>query len=107
MGELDIIVPGMWADHHVLAVRAALAGLTGVGNVEASAREFRLRVSYEPGAITPAAIEAALAGAGYERGEAPGAGPDERRKAEWATAASRSTTTDPADLAMSGDYRKY
>lgn len=107
MDELIVTLPRMWADHHVLAVRTLLAGVPGVAEVEASARDFAVRVRFEPDKTSSAALEAALAGAGYERGEAPGAGPEERRKAAWATSASRTTATNAVDLAMSGDYRKY
>jgi copper chaperone CopZ len=107
MKELTITVPAMWADHHVLAARTALAGVEGIGAVEASARDFTLRVAFDPATIASAAIVATLAGAGYVEGAAPGAGEPESAKAAWGTGGTRTTTTNPADAAMSGDYRKY
>jgi hypothetical protein len=107
MEELAVTLPAMWADHHVLAVRAVLAETPGVGGVEASARDFALRVRFEPAAASADEILARLAAAGYVPGEAPAAGAGERSKPEWATSGSRATTTNPVDVAMSGDYRKY
>lgn len=107
MEQLTITLPAMWADHHVLAVRAALAGVAGIGAVEASAREFTVRVTFEPATIAAEAICSRLAEAGYARGSAPEAGDGESAKAAWALGGVRVTATDPADAAMSGDYRKY
>jgi copper chaperone CopZ len=107
MKELTLTVPRMWADHHVLAVRKALADTPGIGAVEASARDFTLRIAFDPATISAEAIVAGLAAAGYVEGAAPGAGEPESAKAAWGAGGSRTTTTNPADAAMSGDYRKY
>jgi copper chaperone CopZ len=107
MKELTLTLPAMRADHHVLAVRAALAGVAGIDAVNASARDFTLRVAFDPGTIAAEAIVAGLAAAGYEPGEAPAAGEGESGKVAWATNGSRTTTTNPADAAMSGDHRNY
>jgi copper chaperone CopZ len=107
MNELTLTVPAMWADHHVLAVRKALATTPGIGPVEASARDFTLRVAFEPATISAEAIIAELAQAGYVEGVAPGVGEPEGAKTGWMDGGSRATTTNPADAAMSGDYRKY
>ena len=107
MKELTLTVPTMWADHHVLAVRRTLADTPGIGAVEASARDFTLRVAFDPATISAAAIVAGLAEAGYVEGAVPGAGDPESAKAAWAGGGSRVTTTNSADAAMSGDYRKY
>jgi copper chaperone CopZ len=102
-----IPLPGMWADHHVLVVRDTLTAVDGVVDVEASARERRVRVSYDPATTGPEAIASALTAAGYSPGEAsPGEDPPTDKPA-WASGGSRTTTTDTADLTMSGDYRKY
>ena len=107
MKELTLIVPAMWADHHVLAVRAALVGTPGIGAVHASARDFTLKVGFDPAAIAAEAVIATLAAAGYAQGVAPGAGAGAGDDRAWATAGSRTTTTNPADAVMSGDHRKY
>ncbi|HMK92279.1 MAG TPA: hypothetical protein VK576_04710 [Thermoleophilia bacterium] len=107
MEELALVLPAMWADHHVLAVRDVLSALPGVGHVDASARDFGLRVAFDPAATDAAAITAALTGAGYRPGDLPAGGEPQRDKPAWASAGSRTTTTNQADLAMSGDHRKY
>ncbi len=107
MKELTLTVPAMWADHHVLTVRATLAGAPGVGAVAASARDFTLRVAFDPAATDAGAIAALLAAAGFAEGAVPGAGDPVSARAAWADGGPRATTTNSADAAMSGDYRKY
>lgn len=107
MEELILSVPGLWADHHVLAVRALLRDAPGVEAVTASALDASVRVTYDQSQTDAAKIAALLEGAGYASGEAPAAAQVPTSKPEWATAGSRVTTTDAADLAMSGDHRKY
>lgn len=105
MDEVVVKLPDLWADHHVLRVREALARAPGVAAVEASAKDYEVRVAFDPGATSPEAVVATLAAAGYQAGESP---VDETRtdKPAWATAP-RVTGTNATDLAMSGDYRKY
>ena len=107
MEELALVLPAMWADHHVLAVRGVLTALPGVGQLDASARDFSLRVAFDPAATGAEAITAALTGAGYAPGDLPAGGEPQRDKPAWASGGGRTTTTNPADLAMSGDHRKY
>ena len=107
MEELVLSAPGMWADHHVLAVRALLTEAPGVGAVTASALDTSVRVTYEQSQTDPAKIAALLTDAGYAIDETPVESPIPTNKPAWATAGSRTTSTDPADLAMSGDHRKY
>jgi excisionase family DNA binding protein len=103
-------VPSMYADHHVLAVRDALAGLDGVTDVYASAAWQQVFVSYDPEKATPQAIEKALREAGYPPGEMPSL-PAPRGKREkdkvWETLDFRPAKTYQADLEMSGEFRKY
>ena len=105
MDEVVVKLPDLWADHHVLRVREALARAPGVTAVVASARDHEARISFDPAATSPDAVVATLAAAGYEAGELPA---DEARtdKPAWAMSP-RVTGTNAADLAMSGDYRKY
>jgi len=107
MNQLRLTVPAMWADHHVLVVRKTLAETSGVTAVEASARDFSLLVSFDPQAVTAQDIVATLGEAGYAEGAAPGPGDPQAFKPAWAAGGLRATTTNPADAAMSGDYRKY
>jgi len=113
MDEVVVRLPAMWADHHVLRVREALARAPGVDAVAASAKEREVCVSYDAAATSPEAVVAALAAAGYEAAD-PAAAEDQGKVAEartggapeW-TAAPRATATSAVDLTMSGDYRKY
>lgn len=105
MNELVVVVPDMWADHHVLAARRALRDLPGIEEVGASARDVTVRVAYDPDATDEAAIVAALAAAGYPAGQ-PVAGEEHTDKPAWA-GAPRITGTNATDIAMSGDYRQY
>jgi len=107
MERLTLTLPAMWADHHVLAVRSALAEAPGVAETKASARDFTLQVAFDPATTTSEAVVARLAAAGYVQGPLPGAGTGERDEAAWTTGGSRTTTTNPADAAMSGEHRNY
>ena len=103
-------VPKMYADHHVLAVRAALTDLDGVTNVVASSAFKRVAVAYDAALTSPAAIEERLQSAGY--------GPDEdwdlpelpegrEDESAWFKSIWRVTRTSMLDLEMAGDFRKY
>lgn len=107
MEQLALNVPGMWADHHVIAVRGVLQGVDGVEVTGASAMDATVRLEYDPARTDPQKLSAQLEQAGYTVGEAAGAEPPPTSKPAWATAGVRVTATDPADLAMSGDHRKY
>jgi copper chaperone CopZ len=65
MERLQVRVPDMYADHHVLRARAVLTALEGVQDVVASAAFQMVAVDYDPGRIDADAIKAALASAGY------------------------------------------
>jgi hypothetical protein len=107
MAELTLEVPGMWADHHTIAVRGLLRDDAGISGIEASSRDAVVRVTYDPLITDPECIAARLRDGGYATGS-PGAGEaPPTSKPAWATAGVRVTTTDPTDLSMSGDYRKY
>jgi copper chaperone CopZ len=107
MQELDLTIPALWADHHVIALRETLAALPGVVAVAASAMERRVRIEYDPAQITPDAISKSLVAAGYAPGEIDADGAAPQNKPAWATGGLRVTVTNPVDQAMSGDYRKY
>jgi copper chaperone CopZ len=107
MEQLALIVPGMWADHHVIAVRGLFRDMEGVDVTGASAMDATLRLEYDPAKTDPQRIAAQLEQAGYPAGEAPAADTPPTTKPAWATAGVRVTVTDPADLTMSGDHRKY
>jgi hypothetical protein len=107
MEELTLAVPGMWADHHVLAVRDLLRQAAGVSAIVASSRDTAVRVDYDASLTSPEQIAALLSAGGYPSGVGDAAATPPTDKPAWATAGVRVTATDPADLIMSGDHRKY
>jgi hypothetical protein len=107
MEQLALSVPGMWADHHVIAVRGLFQAAEDVRVTGASAMDATLRLEYDPAKTDPQRIAAQLGQAGYPAGESPETEAPPTDKPAWLTAGVRVTTTDPADLTMSGDHRKY
>ncbi len=107
MEQLALSVPGMWADHHVIAVRGLFRDTEDVQVSGASAMDATLRLEYDPAKTDPQKIAAQLEQAGYPTGDAPAADAPPTDKPAWLTAGVRVTVTDPADLTMSGDHRKY
>ena len=103
-------VPKMYADHHVLAVRAALTELDGVTNVLASSAFKRVAVAYDADLTSPAAIEERLQSAGYgpdEDWELPELPKAREDQSAWFRSIWRVTRTSMLDLEMAGDFRKY
>ena len=107
MEELTLAVPGMWADHHVLAVRELLRQDDAVTSTTASALEGAVSVAYDASRTDPQRIAALLSEGGYACGEPAAAADPPTDKPAWLTAGVRVTTTNAVDLAMSGDHRKY
>lgn len=103
-----LLVPSMYADHHVSAVRRALEQAAGVQEIEASAafKEVTVKHSKE---VTKQALAEALGKAGYPVGQAEST--EEKPSCfgdpGWYECAPRCIKTDTADLEMSGDFRKY
>jgi copper chaperone CopZ len=107
MVELVLEVPGMWADHHVIAVREVLQREDGLTVTAASARDATVRIEYDPERADLKHVVTVLEAAGYQTGKPEPASAPPTDKPAWATAGVRVTTTNPADLKMSGDHRKY
>jgi excisionase family DNA binding protein len=106
-------VPAMYADHHVIAVRQALLSVAGVEDVWASSAWQQVQVTYNPATVSPADLGRALEQAGYPVGDgllpqspAPATGPHAKDLA-WDALGVRVTRTNQADLAMSGEFRRY
>jgi copper chaperone CopZ len=98
----------MYADHHVAAVRAALSELAGVHEIQASAAFKEVTVKHGK-EVTKQALADALDKAGYPVGEEKSAEEEPSCFGDpgWYDCAPRCIKTDEADLAMSGDFRKY
>ncbi len=105
MEKLQFNVPDMWADHHVLKVRAVLDAIEGVQDVIASSAFRMVVLSYDPDLTSPGAIWAALEDAGYSV-STDGAGviaeavpvASGKRDPAWARLGARQTRTDERDL---------
>jgi copper chaperone CopZ len=111
MSRLVLDVPTLWADHHVLKVRDALLTLEGVDDVYASAAWKQVLVNFDADKTDQAAVEKALADAGYPVGEGeipvlvqPG---KQHRDPQWKVLGARKTETNQVDLEMSGEFRRY
>ncbi len=65
MEKLQLNIPDLWADHHVLKVRALLTALPGMQDVIASSAFRMVILSYDPTLTSPGAIMAELEEAGY------------------------------------------
>ncbi len=111
MEKLTLDLPSMYADHHVLRVRDALSALEGIQELYASSAWQQLMVTYDPKKIQPEGIEEALTQAGYSPQEAPRPALVEataiKRDPQWAALDMRMTQTQPADIEMSGEFRRY
>jgi len=110
MEQMTLSIPGMWADHHVLAVREILAAIPGLSDVQASAAQKTVRLSYDPALVGPERIAQALRDAGYdlaEQAEFPSPLANKEPGSPWFTQGLRVTQTNRLDLEMSGDFRKY
>lgn len=65
METLNLDLPALYADHHVIEVRQLLLALPGVGDVLASSSFQMVEVTYDENEIDADAIKAALDEAGY------------------------------------------
>lgn len=65
MEKLQLDLPAMYGDHHVVEVRRLLAELPGVDDVYASSGFRVVVVNYDPAQTNPDAITSRLAEAGY------------------------------------------
>ncbi len=108
MSKLTLTIPNLYADHHVTQVRRTLMQMSGVENVIASSAFNSVIVEFD-GKLTQNAIVDALTKAGYPPGE-----PEVVERSPFATAdpawdklGVRATTTNPVDLQLSGEFRKY
>jgi copper chaperone CopZ len=105
MEKLQLSVPGLWADHHVLKVRALLTAVPGVQDVVASSAFRMVALNYDPSLTTPGVIMATLDDAGYAVAT-DGSGvvaetvpvADGKRDPAWTRLGMRQMKTDERDL---------
>ena len=104
--KVIVDVPSMYADHHVLVVRDLLTGQEGINKVVASSAFKQVLVEYDSDVIQTDEITNVLEQAGYTQ---PMEVPVQEKLPEdsWRHGNFRMTRTYPADLSMSGEFRKY
>lgn len=109
MEQVTYEVPSLYADHHVVAVRKALADLEGIEEIEVSAAFQEVMISYDPKRSSPSAIVERLKEAGYPPGEEGISLPFQSEKGDpaWKSVGPREIHTNPVDLEMSGEFRMY
>ncbi len=109
MEKKTFTVPALFADHHVIKVKQLLSPLKGVENVVASSAFKEVTVEFDPAKTSADALVKALTEAGYAPGKeqvvekSPMAKPDPA----WEVLGVRTVTTNPVDLQLSGEFRKY
>ncbi|HEX9075097.1 MAG TPA: heavy-metal-associated domain-containing protein [Anaerolineae bacterium] len=109
MEKIVLTVPAMFADHHVINVKRLLSPISGVENVIASAAFKEVVIEFDPAKTSQEALAKALTDAGYAPGveEVVERRPDGRFDPAWENSGVRATTTNPVDLQLSGEFRKY
>jgi copper chaperone CopZ len=109
MEKTVLQVPKMWADHHVLKVREVLAALDGVEDIYASAAWKQVVVKYDSARLDETAIVEALVGAGYGTDGVPELEGTRLKTGDpaWDRLGVRATRTNPRDLELSGEFRRY
>ena len=110
MEKVTLNIPSLWADHHVLAVRQALAQIDGIQEVLASSAYKDVLIKYDPAAVDVPTLARVLAEAGYPAEQSPELPSYPERtddSSDWFQFQERVTKTDRRDLEMSGDHRKY
>jgi copper chaperone CopZ len=109
MQQIILSIPAMWADHHVIAVKRLLAPISGVENVYASSAFKQVLIEFDPAKTSQDALVKVLSDAGYAPGEekVPATSPYATPDPAWDKLGQRITMTNPVDLQMSGEFRKY
>ncbi len=109
MEKMTVTVPAMYADHHVIKVRQLLAPLAGVESVVASSAFKEVVVEFDEAKNSKAALIKALTEAGYAPGQQAVVErtPDHTPDPAWEKSGVRAVTTNPVDLQLSGEFRKY
>ncbi len=110
METLSLTIPTLYADHHVTNIRRILIALgINAQTLDASSAFKSLTLEFDATKISRDAIIAALTAANY----APGIeaiverGPNATADPAWDALGMRTVTTNPLDLQLSGEFRKY
>ncbi len=109
MERITLTVPAMFADHHVIKVKQLLSPISGVENVVASSAFKQVLVEFDASKTSTEDLIKALTDAGYKPGpeEVVERTPDHTPDPAWEKLGARQVTTNPVDLQLSGEFRKY
>jgi copper chaperone CopZ len=111
MKEIILDVPGLYADHHVLALKRALDGVEGVEESYLSSAWKQVLLRYDPKKTSQEEIEGIIQGSGYQvgSGEPPILIERDRigRDPQWSKSSFRVTHSDPADMEMVGQFHRH
>ena len=109
METIELTIPAMYADHHVIKVKQLLSPLPGVQDVFASSAFKAVSIEFDPAKTSQAALVKALTDAGYAPGELEVVEPQGygRFDPSWDNNGVRVTVTNQVDLQLSGEFRKY
>ncbi len=109
MEKITFTVPALYADHHVTNVKRLLSPISGVENVIASSAFREVTVEFDRSKTSADALKKALASAGYVPGPMEAVKKPEYAKPDpaWEVLGTRAVTTNPVDLQLSGEFRKY
>lgn len=107
--NITLYIPRMYGDHHVTTVRELLMGLNGIEEVWTSAAFQQATVTYDSEIVSTEDITAKLESEGYPIGDEqqPEAPPRRKRDPAWDEIGIRMTSTNRADIEMSGEFRRY
>ena len=109
MKKITLTIPALYADHHVTRIKNLLSPIAGVQTVIASSAFKEVVVEFDEKKTSQDALVKALTDAGYAPGkeEVVERRPDGRYDPAWENLGVRATTTNPVDLQLSGEFRKY
>ncbi len=109
METIELTIPALYADHHVIKVKQLLSPLPGVQDVFASSAFKAVSIEFYSAKTSQAALVKALTDAGYAPGELEVVTPKGygRFDPSWDTNGVRVTVTNQVDLQLSGEFRKY
>jgi copper chaperone CopZ len=109
MEKTTLSVPTMFADHHVINVKRLLSPLSGVENVIASSAFKQVEIEFDPAKTPQETLVKVLTEAGYAPGteEVIERSPAHTPDPAWQNLGVRAVTTNPVDLQLSGEFRKY
>ena len=108
MERLSFEVPGLYADHQVPLVKEKVESLPGVGQVQVSATFGLVIIEVDAEQTRTSLVKEALEGLDLQgEGEMVTPPPADKGDPAWFRVGSRNTQTNPQEITMSGEFRKY